>query len=248
MTPHPVFLSRARSLSVLLVGLTAAAAYWACLTVVVGQPPLTAMLHSLLSIGLLCAMGFAFWYVCVLLRSLSACLLLSIPMWLLWLGVTHVFDPTWSPLLVRGVLGLCLWGLLLLWYRIEDLAAWRAERLAQEATRLPMEAVVERITVKSGSRIQVIRVEDLHYIQACGDYVMLHTTSGEHLKEQTMKAFETHLPQHFVRIHRSYIVNAEQIARMELYGKESYDIHLKSGAVLRASASGYKALKQVLGL
>jgi hypothetical protein len=48
----------------------------------------------------------------------------------------------------------------------------------------------------------------------------------------------------FVRIHRSFIVNIEAIAKIELYEKESYKVQLKSGASIKASAAGYKLLRQ----
>jgi DNA-binding LytR/AlgR family response regulator len=63
-----------------------------------------------------------------------------------------------------------------------------------------------------------------------------------------MRFFETHLPTHFIRIHRSYIINTDHILRIELFGKESYNIRLKTGANLKASSSGYKLLKQKLSL
>jgi len=66
------------------------------------------------------------------------------------------------------------------------------------------------------------------------------------MKEQTMKFFEQNLPTHFVRIHRSYIINTDNISRIELYGKENYNIHLKNGVSLRASIGGYKLLKERL--
>lgn len=70
-----------------------------------------------------------------------------------------------------------------------------------------------------------------------------------YLQEQTMIYFETHLPaETFVRIHRSAIVNIRQIARIELFGKETYLVLLKNGIKLRASLSGYRLLKERLGL
>jgi DNA-binding LytR/AlgR family response regulator len=64
-----------------------------------------------------------------------------------------------------------------------------------------------------------------------------------------MKYFDSHLPPAvFVRIHRSTIVNANHIMRVELFGKESYRVRLKNGASLRASIAGYKLLKERLGL
>jgi DNA-binding LytR/AlgR family response regulator len=77
----------------------------------------------------------------------------------------------------------------------------------------------------------------------------IHTAQGKYLKEKTMKFFETHLdPGQFVRIHRSVIVNVTQISRVELYDKEQYAVLLKNGDKLKASSTGYKALKQILNL
>jgi DNA-binding LytR/AlgR family response regulator len=90
-------------------------------------------------------------------------------------------------------------------------------------------------------------VNEIIYLEAEGDYVMIHTREGNYLKEKTMKYFESHLdPEKYIRIHRSYIVNAESIERIELYDKESYSVLLKNGTSLRASTTGYKLLKQVL--
>ncbi|MDR1503967.1 MAG: LytTR family transcriptional regulator, partial [Prevotella sp.] len=85
--------------------------------------------------------------------------------------------------------------------------------------------------------------------QAEGDYVMIHSTKGKFLKEQTMKSFESGLPQDkFVRVHRSSIVNIEFISQIELYDKQSQLLKLKNGGQVRISLSGYKALKKTLGL
>ena len=120
---------------------------------------------------------------------------------------------------------------------------------AEKAAPLPQEESIDRITVKDGSRIHIIKVEDLLYIQACGDYATLVTSDGEYIKEQTMKNFETHLPaDNFVRIHRSSIVNVTQISRVEQYGQETYQVTLKSGVKLRVSLSRYRLLKERLGI
>lgn len=108
---------------------------------------------------------------------------------------------------------------------------------------------MDRIAIKDGARIHLIPTHELLYIQACGDYVTLITPQGQHVKEQTMKYFEAHLPTAaFVRIHRSTIVNVTQISRVELFGKENYQLLLKNGAKLRVSHSGYRLLKERLEL
>ncbi len=108
---------------------------------------------------------------------------------------------------------------------------------------------IQHISVKNGTRIHVIPIQEIHYIEACGDYVTLFTSSGQYVKEQTMKYFETHLPEQiFIRIHRSYILHIQQILRIEQFGKESDQIRLKNGSALRASSNGYKVLKHRLKL
>ncbi|WP_078063524.1 LytR/AlgR family response regulator transcription factor [Bacteroides ihuae] len=109
--------------------------------------------------------------------------------------------------------------------------------------------MLERIAVKSGQKIQVIFIEDIYYLQADGDYVILFTEESKYLKEQTMKYFVAHLPENqFVRIHRSCIVNIEKVLRIELYKKQQQMITLKNGHQIKASTAGYKALKEVLKL
>ena len=104
-----------------------------------------------------------------------------------------------------------------------------------------------RVAVKDRQQIHVIPLHSIRYIEADGDYVQLHTEKGVFLKEKTMKYFEENFPpQQFIRIHRSFIVNVDMVAKIELYEKESYRVHLKSGEALKASSSGYKALKEAV--
>lgn len=106
-----------------------------------------------------------------------------------------------------------------------------------------------RIAVKSRHKVTVIPIDEIVFLEAEGDYVMIHTKDGRHLKEKTMKYFETHLdPAQFIRIHRSFIVNARFIDRIEYYDKESYVVITKTGNTLKASTSGYKLLKQALNM
>ncbi|MDR2806128.1 MAG: LytTR family transcriptional regulator [Dysgonamonadaceae bacterium] len=108
---------------------------------------------------------------------------------------------------------------------------------------------LSRISVKKRQEIRFIPVSQIHCIEASGDYVMIYTANDKFLKDKTMKYWETHLPEDvFVRIHRSFIVNMECIAKLELYEKETYKVLLKSGNSLKISASGYKLLKQKMQL
>lgn len=108
--------------------------------------------------------------------------------------------------------------------------------------------ILERITIKNGKKIKVIRVGEIEYLQAAGDYVAIVTDEGRWLKEQTMKHFEEYLPaEEFARIHRSYIVNIARIVRLERYGNQ-YQVTLSSGENIKVSAAGYKTLKERLSL
>ena len=104
----------------------------------------------------------------------------------------------------RILLGLLGWIILAQWYYIrwkelqmEIQEEQRKEENAPAETGVSSpeeEAILDRISVKDGSRIHLIHLEELLYIQASGDYVALFTTDGQYIKDQTMKYFESHLP------------------------------------------------------
>lgn len=109
--------------------------------------------------------------------------------------------------------------------------------------------IIDRLAVKVGPKIHVIFVADIVYIRSDGDYVQIVTDRHKFLKEETMKYFEAGLPpSQFVRVHRSYIVNVEKILRIEMYEKQNQILTLNNGDKVRASISGYKALRAVLNL
>jgi two-component system LytT family response regulator len=106
---------------------------------------------------------------------------------------------------------------------------------------------LDRVVVKTGNKIKVIPEETILYIESQDDYVMIYTSEGKYLKQQTMKYFEQHLDsRHFIRIHRSYIANIDTIKQLELYEKNSYLAVLSNGAKLKVSDSGYKLLKSMM--
>ncbi|GAB4245947.1 MAG: LytTR family DNA-binding domain-containing protein [Ekhidna sp.] len=107
--------------------------------------------------------------------------------------------------------------------------------------------VLTRIAVRTGAKINIVRVDKVRYLEAQDDYVKIFTDEGSFLKQQTMKYFENHLPEDdFVRIHRSYIVRVKEIDRVELMGKDTHVVILQDGSQLIVSRSGYGRLKEVL--
>jgi len=121
------------------------------------------------------------------------------------------------------------------------------ESLLVTAAQSPAQG--ERIVVKLGGKIKIIPVHDVHFLEAADDYVNIHTSEGAFLKNKTMNHFDQVMdPQQFVRIHRSYIVNVQQITRIDPYEKETHLAVLKSGKQIPVSKTGYVKLKSILGL
>lgn len=106
---------------------------------------------------------------------------------------------------------------------------------------------LERIVIKDGTKIHIIPVDSVIYIEAQDDYVMICSKEGNLLKQKTMRYFEEHLPpEDFLRIHRSYIVSIPHIKKIELVEKETYKLFLDDGTGLPVSKSGYEKLKSIL--
>jgi two-component system LytT family response regulator len=106
---------------------------------------------------------------------------------------------------------------------------------------------INRFVVRKGNAINLIPVDQIRYVEAQDDYVMIYHSGGKALKQETMKFCEDNLSKaDFVRIHRSYIVRIEQIKMIEPYGKDTHVAILQSGDKLPVSRSGYKHLKEEL--
>ena len=117
------------------------------------------------------------------------------------------------------------------------------------ASLYPPAARQNRVVVKSEGRIKIIPVQSIHYLEASGDYVKIRAAEGAFMKNRTMQFFEELLDsQHFIRIHRSYLVNLNQVTRIDPYEKDSHLAVLTSDIQLPVSKSGYARLKEALGL
>ena len=184
-----------------------------------------------------------------------------------WLGIGYglsylIFGNAFAAQLVpvlpiRGFIGLLIYLLIIKRFRfalhhIETANKMSAPVEIQEDSKRNKVAetdLLERIAVKSGTKIHVVLVPEILFLQADGDYVKIFTKDGKYLKEQTMKYFEEHLSENqFVRVHRSVIVNVEMISRIELYEKQNQLLTLKNGQQIKTSPGGYKALRLALNL
>jgi two-component system LytT family response regulator len=106
---------------------------------------------------------------------------------------------------------------------------------------------LERILVKDGANVHVLTIDQLDYLEAQDDYVEIHSGGRSWLKHETLSDLAEGLdPGRFVRIHRSYVVPVERIARLELYAKDSRVAILKDGKELPVSRAGYARLRELM--
>ena len=106
---------------------------------------------------------------------------------------------------------------------------------------------IERVLIRDGARVHVIACEKIAYIEAQDDYVQILSDGKSYLKNQRMAELESQLaPEQFLRIHRSYIVNIECVARIEQATKDSHVAILKDGSKLPISRSGYQKIRSAI--
>jgi two-component system LytT family response regulator len=92
----------------------------------------------------------------------------------------------------------------------------------------------DRLTVKGDGRVFLVRVSDVDWIEAHGNYVRVHAGSATHLIRDTISALERSLnPAHFARIHRSTIVNLDRIREMQPWFAGDYVVILRDGTRLK---------------
>jgi len=94
----------------------------------------------------------------------------------------------------------------------------------------------------------VLPMVKVDYVEAQDDYVCYRVEGKRYLKQQTLADVETALDSaRFVRIHRSYILNIDRLAKLELYAKDSHAAILRDGTRLPVSRSGYSRLNAMIG-
>jgi two-component system LytT family response regulator len=91
----------------------------------------------------------------------------------------------------------------------------------------------DRLVIKSGGRVFFLRVQEIDWIEAQGNYILLHASGQEYLHRETMARMEATLdPGMFARIHRSTIVNVERIKELHPLFRGDYTVILRGGQEL----------------
>ncbi len=107
---------------------------------------------------------------------------------------------------------------------------------------------LERLVIKEGGRIFFLKMEEIDWIEAAGNYLRLHVCAETHLLRETMNALEGRIdPNRFMRIHRSTIVNIERIREIQPLFHGDYVVILADGTQLTLSRTYRQRLQEVLG-
>ena len=97
---------------------------------------------------------------------------------------------------------------------------------------------LDRLMVKTRSRIYFVHTRDIDWIEASGNYVTLHAGGNKHLLRQTTSNLEKQLDaEQFIRIHRSTIVNIDRVKELYSMASGEYEVLLIDGTKLTLSRS-----------
>jgi two-component system, LytTR family, response regulator len=116
------------------------------------------------------------------------------------------------------------------------------------ATTLPATASpVDRLAIKDKGRIVVVRVTEIDWIEAAGDYVSIHVGGKTWLMRETIAAIELRLAlSGFVRIHRSVLVNVDRVAELQPQDKGEYAVLLRDGTELKLTRSYHASVERLV--
>lgn len=142
--------------------------------------------------------------------------------------------------------------------RLAEAVARAGARLASDAVRPRAELVaaaarppgkaLERVLIREEGRVHVLPLGKIDFVEAKDDYLSFAVAGKRFEKQQTMGDLEAQLDgSRFVRVHRSYLVNVERLARLELYAKDSWVAILADGTRIPVSRTGHARLKELLG-
>ena len=112
-----------------------------------------------------------------------------------------------------------------------------------------VEKYLTKFVIKSAGKISFLNVVEINFIEAEGNYLLLHTANGKNLYRDTITNISEKLnPELFIRIHRSYIVKVENIKEMQSHFNSEYIITLKDNTKLKSSRSYKVEVEKLLKL
>lgn len=106
-----------------------------------------------------------------------------------------------------------------------------------------------RLGVRTGTKVVMVEVDTIDWIEACGDYLRLYAGAGRHLIGGSLQRLEQLLdPAAFLRIHRSIIVNLKRVRELQREPDGGGSIVLTDGVRLRVARGRWESLEQALGI
>jgi len=116
------------------------------------------------------------------------------------------------------------------------LLALLEERESERQVSIQQQEYLTRLMIKAANRVVLLKVDEIDFIEADGNYAKLHVGRKAHLLREKMSDLEGRLdPARFVRIHRSIIVNLDRIKEMQPHFNGDYIVVLEDGRQLRLS-------------
>ena len=107
----------------------------------------------------------------------------------------------------------------------------------------------DHLTVRQWNRVHLVRMEDIDWVEAQDNYVVVHAAARSYKGRERISDVEVQLdPQRFVRIHRSSIVQIGKIREVQPLTHGDHAVILRDGTVLRVARSRRQALGEALGL
>lgn len=110
----------------------------------------------------------------------------------------------------------------------ENLSSVAMMTVLKEFYNQKEEKKMTSITVKKGDKLMFIKLDEVSHFEADEKYVKLYTKKENHLIEQSLAQLETKLPDYFMRVHRSVIVNKDQVLEVQKYFNSRFVITLNS--------------------
>lgn len=130
-----------------------------------------------------------------------------------------------------------------------------AKPFAQERVETAIQRLLNRqhqsnckyLTYQQRNELKMLAVEDIVFIKAAGHYSEINTRDDkELLHEKNLEALIQVLPENFMRIHRSYIVNLNYIGSLQADSGSKYTLHLENNVSLPVGRTRVIKLKETL--
>ncbi|MGH1364070.1 MAG: LytR/AlgR family response regulator transcription factor [Calditrichia bacterium] len=106
---------------------------------------------------------------------------------------------------------------------------------------------LERLIVRKGDHLKMVNTAEILWVEAMEDYVKLHTPKEKHLVLRRIGDLADRLPERFLRVHRSTIVNLDAVQEIHPWSSGRFLLKLKDGTEVETSKAGAKSIREMMG-